>query len=163
MAELPRWAGRASLPSLCPFKLAARCPSQLPRKGNECLAPPGFAPLEQMVQHPWGLGREEDTKLVMGGFIFRHQRSDAHFSSYNYRRLPRFPGPCLVGRSRSWRAKSKGLGCIARTGRIWGRMAEKSPGLPYGPQEGTEGSIPFCLVWSDPPLLQLVSFLALKK
>lgn len=110
VAELPCWAGRASLPPLCPFKLAARCPSQLPRKRNECLAPPGFAPLEQMVQHPRGLGsEEEEAKLVMGGFIFRHQRSDAHFSSYSYRRLPRFPGPCLVGRSRSWRAQEQRL------------------------------------------------------
>lgn len=46
--------------------------------------------------------------------------------------------------------KSRGLGCIARTGRIWGRMAEKSQGLPYGSQEGTEGSIHVCLVWQTP-------------
>ena len=77
--------------------------------------------------------------------------------------FPRSLVPVWWAGAGAGRPKSKGLGCIARTGRIWGRMAEKSPGLPYGPQEGTEGSIPFCLVWSDPPLLQLVSFLALKK
>lgn len=77
--------------------------------------------------------------------------------------FPRSLVPVWWAGAGAGRPKSKGLGCIARTGRIWGRMAERSPGLPYGPQEGTEGSIPFCLVWSDPPLLQLVSFLALKK
>lgn len=107
MAELPRWAGRASLPSLCPSKLAACCPSQLPRKGNECLAPPGFTPLEQMVQHPWVLGREEEATLAMAELIFRPQKSDAHFCPYKCRKLSRFPDPCLPGRSGSWRAQEQ--------------------------------------------------------
>lgn len=40
VAKLPRWAGRAGLQALCPSKLAACCPSQLPNKEKERMAGP---------------------------------------------------------------------------------------------------------------------------
>lgn len=58
------------------------------------------------------LGREEEAKLLMGEFVPRRQRSDAHSSPSKTRRLAR-PGGAGTG---AGRPKSRGLGCIARTG-----------------------------------------------
>lgn len=142
MAQLPRWAGRASLPSLCPSKLAASCPSQLPRKGNECLASSGFAPLEQMVQilgfwggkkrlsGPWGISSSDTRGLVP-------LLSLPHIGGFSDILVPSCPTGVGAGGP-----KSRGLGCTASTGRVWERTTERSQLLSYGSQEGTEGPTP---------------------
>lgn len=126
VAPLPRWAGRASLPSLCPSKLAACCPSQLPRKGNECLASSGFAPLEQMVQilgfgaakkrrsWPWGILSSDVRGLMLTSFL-------THAGGFPGIYIP----PCLTGVGAGG-PKNRGLGYAARTGRV-GRGQQRSP------------------------------------
>lgn len=119
------WQGQPAVPlSLCPSKLAA-CFSQLPRKGNECLGPPGVAPLEQMVPHPWVLGREE-AKLANGKLLFRPQESHAHFCPYKCRKLSGSLGPCLPGRGGSWRAQGQRLRVDSQDGM---RLGEESRGV----------------------------------
>lgn len=113
----------------------------------------GLLPLEQMVQHPWVLGREEEAKLLMGEFLFRHQRSDAHFSPYNYRRLPSFPGPCLV--SRSWRAQEQRLRVYSQDRKNLGENSREVPVASLwapGRDRGLHPYLPCLARMESPPL-----------
>lgn len=148
MAELPRWAGRASLPSLCPSKLAACCPSQLPRKGDEGLAPPGFAPLEQMVQHPWVWRRRKRLS-----WPWRNSSSDIRglMPTSLFTSIGGFPCSCLPGRSRSWRAPEQRLRVGSQDGKSLGENGREVPVASLQAPGRKRGaySTPICPIWSE--------------
>lgn len=104
MAELPRWAGRAGLQALCPSKLAACCPSQLPNKKKERMAGPSrvySAGANGLASLGFGVGR---------GNIAGTEGVDAHSLPSDSEEASRVPGALPARqKSGSWGSKNRDI------------------------------------------------------